>query len=92
MSNILMIVSGADALTLTDGTEHPTGFWAEELAVPHRLFRDAGIDVDIADARGQIIAAAGSPRSPTTRSVDRNLISGQNRSRARKPPSRCSPR
>lgn len=52
MSTILMILSGADALTLTDGTEHPTGFWAEELAVPHRLFRDAGIDVDIATPGG----------------------------------------
>jgi putative intracellular protease/amidase len=52
MSRILMIVTGADALTLSDGTEHPTGFWAEELAVSHEVFRDAGIDVDIATPGG----------------------------------------
>ncbi|HEU4466154.1 MAG TPA: type 1 glutamine amidotransferase domain-containing protein, partial [Agromyces sp.] len=29
MSNILMVVTAADTLTLADGTAHPTGFWAE---------------------------------------------------------------
>jgi putative intracellular protease/amidase len=52
MTKILMIVTGADALTLGDGTEHPTGFWAEELAVSHQVFRDAGIAVDIATPGG----------------------------------------
>ena len=42
MSDILMIVTGATSLTLTDGTEHPTGFWAEELVVAHRELRAAG--------------------------------------------------
>lgn len=30
----------------------PTGVWAEELAVPFRMFRDAGIEVVIASTRG----------------------------------------
>jgi putative intracellular protease/amidase len=49
---ILMIVTGADALTMRDGTSHPTGFWAEELAVAHELFRAAGHRVDIATPGG----------------------------------------
>ena len=30
------------------GSVHPTGYWAEELAVPHRLFSEAGWDITIA--------------------------------------------
>ncbi|MGK5675086.1 type 1 glutamine amidotransferase domain-containing protein [Micromonospora sp. URMC 106] len=52
MTKILMIVTGADSLTLADGTSHPTGFWAEELAASHQVFRDAGVDVDIATPGG----------------------------------------
>ncbi len=36
MANILMVVSAADSLTMRDGTEHPTGYWAEELVVSHQ--------------------------------------------------------
>lgn len=52
MAKILMVVSAADRLTLADGTTHPTGFWAEEVAVSHRVLREAGIDVDIATPGG----------------------------------------
>jgi putative intracellular protease/amidase len=52
MSKILMIVTGADVLTMRDGILHPTGFWAEELAVAHRQFREASADVDIATPGG----------------------------------------
>ncbi|MEH1017942.1 type 1 glutamine amidotransferase domain-containing protein [Micromonospora sp. CPCC 206060] len=52
MTKILMIVTGADSLVLADGTNHPTGFWAEELAASHKVFRDAGIEVDIATPDG----------------------------------------
>jgi putative intracellular protease/amidase len=30
MTSVLMVLSAADPWTLTDGTKHPTGFWAEE--------------------------------------------------------------
>ena len=30
MTSVLMVLSAADHWTLTDGTKHPTGFWAEE--------------------------------------------------------------
>ena len=37
---------------LTDGTRHPTGYWAEELATPHRIFSEAGWSIDIATPGG----------------------------------------
>ncbi|MEU4089027.1 type 1 glutamine amidotransferase domain-containing protein [Streptomyces aureus] len=48
MSKILMIISAADRLTLADGSTHPTGFWAEEVAASHKVLRAAGVEVDIA--------------------------------------------
>ncbi len=52
MTDVLMVISAADHWTLTDGTRHPTGFWAEEVAVPHRIFRDAGWNVTLATPGG----------------------------------------
>jgi putative intracellular protease/amidase len=49
---LLVVVTGADHWTLDDGTEPPTGFWAEELIVPMRAFRDTGIEVTIATPGG----------------------------------------
>ncbi|MGW8994209.1 type 1 glutamine amidotransferase domain-containing protein [Streptomyces zhihengii] len=52
MSKILMIVSGADTLKLADGSAHPTGFWAEEVAASHEVLRAAGHEVSIATPGG----------------------------------------
>ncbi|KAF2413099.1 type 1 glutamine amidotransferase domain-containing protein [Microbacterium sp. B35-04] len=52
MAHVLMAVTGADAIVLTDGTAHPTGFWAEELVELHRGLVAAGHDVDIATPGG----------------------------------------
>jgi putative intracellular protease/amidase len=52
MPALLIVVTGAEHWTLDDGTEHPTGFWAEELVAPLRVFRDAGVDVTIATPDG----------------------------------------
>jgi putative intracellular protease/amidase len=52
VTTVLFVVTGADHWTLADGTLHPTGYWAEELATPHRLFRKAGFDVTIATPGG----------------------------------------
>jgi putative intracellular protease/amidase len=54
MSNVLMIISAADSLTLADGTSHPTGYWAEEVAASHRVFREAGVQVRIATPGGRV--------------------------------------
>lgn len=37
---------------MRDGTEHPTGFWAEEFVVPYTLFTDAGWQVTVATPGG----------------------------------------
>jgi putative intracellular protease/amidase len=52
MSKILMIVTAANSLTMKDGSEHPTGFWAEELVTAHRDFVAAGHTVTIATPGG----------------------------------------
>ncbi|MEU5715340.1 type 1 glutamine amidotransferase domain-containing protein [Streptomyces sp. NPDC020403] len=52
MPSVLFVLTGADHWTLKDGTAHPTGFWAEELAAPHRVFAQAGFDITIATPGG----------------------------------------
>lgn len=52
MAHVLMVVTGADAIALADGTMHPTGFWAEELVELHRGLVDAGHQVDVATPGG----------------------------------------
>ena len=52
MAHVLMAVTGADTIALTDGTAHPTGFWAEELVELHRGLVAAGHTVDIATPGG----------------------------------------
>ena len=52
MSNILMVVSAADSLTMRDGSQHPTGYWAEELVVSHQTLTKAGHTVHIATPGG----------------------------------------
>ncbi|KRE68205.1 MULTISPECIES: type 1 glutamine amidotransferase domain-containing protein [Micrococcaceae] len=53
MANILMVVSAADSLTMKDGSEHPTGYWAEELVVAHQTLTQAGNTVHIATPGGR---------------------------------------
>jgi putative intracellular protease/amidase len=52
MARILIVLSGSDRWTLSDGTRHPTGYWAEEFVEPHRAFRRAQVNVDIATPGG----------------------------------------
>ena len=52
MSTVLFVVTGARYWILTDGTEHPTGYWAEELVAPYRVFTGAGHEVVIATPGG----------------------------------------
>ena len=54
MSKILFVVTGAQHWTLADGTQHPTGFWAEELVAPYRAFTGAGHDVVVATPGGVV--------------------------------------
>lgn len=52
MARILFVLTGADHWTLADGTEHPTGFWAEEVATPYSVFTQAGHEVAVATPGG----------------------------------------
>ncbi|MEU5656364.1 type 1 glutamine amidotransferase domain-containing protein [Streptomyces sp. NPDC047737] len=52
MPSVLFVLTGADHWTLNDGTTHPTGFWAEELAAPHRVFTQEGYDITVATPGG----------------------------------------
>src|SRR4029450_11100215 len=52
MKTLLTILTGAAHLTLTDGEEYPSGFWAEEFAVPYQMFEEAGYSVDFATLGG----------------------------------------
>ena len=52
MTSVLFVVTGADHWTLNDGSTHPTGYWAEELAEPHRIFSEAGYEVTVATPGG----------------------------------------
>src|SRR5215813_10288578 len=49
---LLTILTNTAYLTLTDGEAYPSGFWAEEFAVPYQLFRKAGYVVDFATLGG----------------------------------------
>lgn len=53
MTKVLQVLSAARVWTLKDGTEHPTGFWAEEFVVPYTLFTEAGWDVTLATPGGK---------------------------------------
>ncbi len=52
MPAVLIVITGANHWTLTDGTQHPTGFWAEELLTPVSTFRKAGIQLTFATPGG----------------------------------------
>ena len=53
MTRVLQVLSAARVWTLRDGTEHPTGFWAEEFVVPYTMFAEAGWDITLATPGGR---------------------------------------
>ncbi|MGW2169284.1 type 1 glutamine amidotransferase domain-containing protein [Streptomyces sp. NPDC001705] len=54
MTRVLFVVSAADRWTLRDGEVHPSGFWGEELAMPHKIFNEAGWEITIATPGGKV--------------------------------------
>ncbi|PXX68393.1 putative intracellular protease/amidase [Nocardia tenerifensis] len=54
MAKLLFVLTGADTWTLADGTRHPTGFWAEEFAVPYEAVKAAGHEVVVATPGGVV--------------------------------------
>jgi putative intracellular protease/amidase len=47
-----MVLSAASHWTLADGTQHPTGVWAEEFLEPYRIFTEAGWKIQVASPAG----------------------------------------
>ncbi|MFC5182564.1 type 1 glutamine amidotransferase domain-containing protein [Actinomadura harenae] len=64
MAKILFVMTGADHWTLADGTKHPTGFWAEEAAVPYEAFTEAGHTVTVATPGGVVPTVDAGSLSP----------------------------
>jgi hypothetical protein len=54
MAKLLMIVSGARTIRLADGSDHPTGYLAEEVLEPYEMFEAASVDVVIATPEGKL--------------------------------------
>ncbi|MEV6305220.1 type 1 glutamine amidotransferase domain-containing protein [Actinoplanes sp. NPDC051861] len=57
MSKLLLVLSGARFWSQLDGTQRPTGFWAEEFVVPHRILAAAGLDITVATPGGRVPVA-----------------------------------
>lgn len=50
---VLVVLSGADHLTLKDGSTHPTGYFQSELMIPVTALTSAGYDVVFANPTGK---------------------------------------
>jgi putative intracellular protease/amidase len=50
---VLIVLSGADRVPLTNGKFYQTGFWLSELADPLKHFYNAGMDVDFTTPGGK---------------------------------------
>jgi putative intracellular protease/amidase len=54
MTTLLLVLTGARVWSQYDGTQRPTGFWAEEFVAPHRILTEAGFDITIATPGGRV--------------------------------------
>lgn len=63
--NILILMTGATTLTLQDDVKYPSGFWAEEFAIPYKLFKERGYDVDVATVGGVVPSVDKSSLDPS---------------------------
>jgi len=51
-AEVLMVLTGADQLSLKNGEVYKTGYWYEEFAVPYRILSKAGHKITIATPKG----------------------------------------
>ena len=77
MTKLLMIVSSARTIGLADGSEHATGYWAEEVLAPYERFVSADADLVIATptAGRRSLIHGGWNRSSTIRKTTRTSCS-----------------
>ena len=53
MTRIAYLVTSAREIALADGTQHPTGYFAEEALTPYERFTGAGFDVTVLTPDGR---------------------------------------
>jgi len=53
VARVLFLVSSARELQLADGTQHVTGYFAEEALTPYEKFEEAGVDIIVATPDGR---------------------------------------
>jgi putative intracellular protease/amidase len=53
MAKVLILMTKSATLTLLDGREHASGFWAEEFVVPYERLIGEGYEVDVATIGGE---------------------------------------
>ncbi|MEU5563335.1 type 1 glutamine amidotransferase domain-containing protein [Micromonospora musae] len=73
MSSVLIVLSGARFWTQKDGSQRPTGFWAEEFSTPHRILTEAGVQVTIATPGGRVPVA---DAASLTDESEKNYLAG----------------
>lgn len=71
MARILFVLTGADRWTLSDGSAHPTGFWADEAVAPYRAFTAAGHRVTVATPGGVVPTADAASLTPDANGGER---------------------
>jgi putative intracellular protease/amidase len=74
MKSILMILTSATQWTQKDGSQLPTGFWAEEFVVPHKAFEKAGFEVKVATPEGRPAVVDQTSLSPRSNGGDESKV------------------
>ncbi|GCF07970.1 type 1 glutamine amidotransferase domain-containing protein [Dictyobacter arantiisoli] len=64
---LLILLTNQSKLHLIDGELHPSGFWAEELVVPYKRFKQEGYEINIA-------TIGGIRPTPDETSIDPNFL------------------
>lgn len=65
-TRVLILMTKSATLSLLDGTAHPSGYWAEEFAVPYERFVGRGFTVDLATSQGDPPSVDRSSLDPQT--------------------------
>ncbi|MFM0060208.1 type 1 glutamine amidotransferase domain-containing protein [Paraburkholderia phytofirmans] len=76
MHSILMILTGATTWTQKDGTQRPTGFWAEEFVTPHEIFIRSGARITLATPAGRRSVVDALSLSPQANHGDTEKVAG----------------
>jgi len=70
MHSVLMILTGAKSWTQKDGSQRPSGFWAEEFVAPHEVLVSAGVKITIATPGGKPATVDAVSLAPETNQGD----------------------